>query len=158
MPDVSDIPAAPARDWGEATRLLEQAVKAGSSDAHALYLLALGYKHLGRTADARAVLAKIAEPDANVLLQRGVHAFADKDYAAAAEEFARAWERDPAFYAAGYNLLLARLCQGQAEECVELFARLVPLAPTPAEGRFLGLVRSLLSTAGPAGDQDYLLG
>src|SRR5581483_6189504 len=31
-------------------------------------------------------------------------------------------------------------------------------APTPAEGRFLGLVRSLLSTAGPAGDQDYLLG
>src|SRR5579884_2722739 len=149
MPDVSDIPAAPERDWAEATRLLEQAVKVGASDPQALYLLALGYKHLGRTADARHVLGKIAEPDANVLLQRGVLAFTDKDYAQAADEFARAWEKEPASYAAGYNLLLARLCQGQTEECIELFARLVPLAPTPGEQRFLGLVRGLVSPAGP---------
>jgi tetratricopeptide (TPR) repeat protein len=154
MTDVIDTPPlASGRDWAEGTRLLEQAVKAGSQDPSALYLLAMGYKHLGRTADARHILSKIAEPDANVLLQRGVLAFADKDYVQAAAEFAHAWEQAPNAYAAGYNLLLAQLCQGELDAGIELLARLVPLAPTPGEQRFLSLVRSLLSPA-----QEDLLG
>ncbi len=158
---MSDAAATADRNWTEATRLLEQAVKAGSSDPNAQYLLAMGYKHLGRTADARHLLSKIADPDANVLLQRGLLAFADKDYPQAAAEFARAWEKEARSYAAGYNLMLAQLCQGQLESCVELFERLVPLAPSPSEQRFLGLVRSLLTqpaTAAAPADQEHVLG
>jgi tetratricopeptide (TPR) repeat protein len=164
MPDATDlIPVAHATDsnWVDAARLLEQAVKAGNQDPNALYLLAMAYKHLGRTADARHILSKIVEPDANVLLQRGVLAFIDKDFAQAATEFERACEKEPTAYAPAYNLFLARLSQGQLEPCVELFARLVPLAPTPAEQRFLGLVRSLLSHSSNGAsvpDQDYLIG
>lgn len=157
------IPIAPVAepDWTEAVRFLEQAVKVGNQDPQALYLLAMGYKHLGRTADARATLARIAEPDANVLLQRGVLAFLDREYAKAADEFTLAGEKDPQSYAACYNLMLARLCQGQLNEAVELFARLVPLAPTESEQRFLGVVRSLLSHSSAARaepDQEYHLG
>jgi tetratricopeptide (TPR) repeat protein len=153
MSDTLDIPVTPVAtpDWAAATRLMEQAVKAGNQDPQALYLLAMGYKHQGRVADARHVLGKIADPDANVLLQRGVLAFAEKDFARAGEEFARAWDLDPTSYPAAYNLMLTRLCQGQLEECVALLARLAPLAPTPAERNFLGLVDTLLrqSTTGP---------
>jgi tetratricopeptide (TPR) repeat protein len=164
MPDVIDvIPVTPIHspDWTEATRLLEQAVKAGNQDPQALYLLAMGYKHLGRFADARHILGKIAEPDANVLLQRGILAYTDRDYARAADEFARAWEKDAASYPAAYNLMLARLCLGQLEEAVELLSRLVPVAPADSEKRFLGLLSSLLrqSTSGPlTSEQEYLLG
>src|SRR5205807_7232375 len=72
MPDVIDVvpvTTVHSPDWNEATRLLEQAVKAGNQDAQALYLLAMAYKHQGRFADARHILGKIAEPDSNVLLQ-----------------------------------------------------------------------------------------
>src|ERR1700687_5250722 len=85
-----------AADWGQAARVLEQALKAGNQDPQAAYLLAMCYKHLGRTADARQVLSKIAQPDANVYLQRGVLAFADRDFVQAAEEFTQAWEKEPA--------------------------------------------------------------
>src|ERR1700716_1400450 len=111
---VDALPVVPLRapDWGEAARILEQAVKAGNQDPQAAYLLAMCYKHLGRSADARQVLGKIVDPDANVRLQRGVLAFAYREFEQAADEFAQAWQQEPASYAAAYNLLLARLCQG----------------------------------------------
>lgn len=168
MADVVEaVPAVPlgASDWGEAARLLEQALKAGNQDSNAAYLLAMCYKHLGRAADARQVLSRIAAPDANVYLQRGVLAFKERDYAAAAQDFLQSWEKEPTSYAAGYNLLLARLCQGAKEACLELIPRLTGLAPTPQEQRFLALLRTLLllGETAPAqdskrGDQEYLLG
>ena len=103
MPDLQDIIAvAPVAepDWAEATRLLEQAVKAGNQDPNALYLLAMAYKHDGRPAEARQMLARITDPDANVLLQRGVLAFNDKEWQNAGAEFEKAWEKDPASYPA----------------------------------------------------------
>jgi tetratricopeptide (TPR) repeat protein len=164
MPDVIDavpVIAVHSPDWTEATRLLEQAVKAGNQDPQALYLLATAYKHLGRLADARHILGKITEPDANVLLQRGILAFADKEYARAAEEFARAWEKEPVGYPAAYNLMLTRLCLGQVNQAMEMLGRLVAIAPSEPEKRFLGLLRSLLQPSNPdviVPDQEYLLG
>jgi tetratricopeptide (TPR) repeat protein len=150
MDEVLDaLPVVPlaAANWGEAARLLEQAVKAGNQDPQAAYLLAMCYKHLGRGADARQVLGKIADPDANVLLQRGVLAFADRDFVQAGQEFAQACEKEPASYPAAYNLVLARLCQGQKEQCTELIPKVVALAPSTHEQRFLTLLRSLLMPA-----------
>jgi tetratricopeptide (TPR) repeat protein len=164
MPDVIEalpVTAVHSPDWTEATRLLEQAVKAGNHDPQALYLLGTAYKHLGRFADARHVLGKIVEPDVNVLLQRGILAFIDKDHARAAEEFAQAWEKEPNSYAAAYNLMLARLCLGQLDQAVEMLAKLVPLAPADSEKRFLGLLRSLLLQSNAevlSPEQEYLLG
>src|SRR5687767_13812263 len=108
MPDVADIPEAVVlvTDWAEAARLLEQSVRAGNPDPQAAYLLAMSYKHLGRLAEARQVLSKIADPDANVLLQRGVLAFMDRDYADAAAEFRRSWDKFPDSWPAAYNLLV----------------------------------------------------
>ena len=85
--DVISVTPVTEPSWGEAIRFLEQAVKAGSQDEHALYLLAMAYKHKGRAGEARQMLAKIADPDANVLLQRGLLAFNDKEWLAAAGEF-----------------------------------------------------------------------
>src|SRR6267143_769931 len=101
MPDVMEIipvTAVHSPDWTEATRLLEQAVKAGNQDAQALYLLAMAYKHQGRFGDAPHLPGKNAEPDSNVLLQRGILAVTDKEHARAADEFAKAWEKDPDSY------------------------------------------------------------
>src|SRR6266404_5634332 len=164
MPDVVEaISVTPVHspDWTEATRLLEQAVKAGNQDAQALYLLAMAYKHQGRYADARHLLGKIAEPDSNVLLQRGILAYTDKEFGKAAEEFARAWEKDEASYPAAYNLMLARLSLGQLDEAVEMLSKLVPIAPAEEEKRFLGLLRSLLRQTNAellSPEQEYLLG
>jgi Flp pilus assembly protein TadD len=164
MPDVMDVlpvTAVHSPDWTEATRLLEQAVKAGNQDPQALYLLATAYKHLGRFADARHLLNKIAEPDANVLLQRGILSFIDKDYAKAAEEFTHAWDKESASYPAAYNLMLCRLCLGQLDQAVEMLGRLVPIAPAEPEKRFLGLLRSLLRQSNAevlSPEQEYLLG
>ncbi|MCI0683180.1 MAG: tetratricopeptide repeat protein [Gemmataceae bacterium] len=151
MADVLDIPEAVVlvTDWTEAARLLEQSVRAGNQDSQAAYLLAMSYKHLGRTADARQVLAKIANPDANVLLQRGVLAFHDKDFAQAAEEFTRSWEKFAESWPAAYNLLLTRLCLGQANECAELIPRVLHLAPSPGDQRLLTLLRVLMLAAAP---------
>src|SRR5437762_3060369 len=108
MSDVLDvISVAPVAepDWTEAIRFLEQAVKAGNQDAHGLYMLAMAYEHQGRGAEARQTLAKIGDPDANVLLQRGVLAFNEKEWPNAAIEFEHAWQKDPASYPAAYNLM-----------------------------------------------------
>lgn len=151
MADVLDIPEAVVlvTDWAEAARLLEQSVRAGNQDPQAAYLLAMSYKNLGRIADARQVLSKVANADANVLLQRGVLAFHDRDYAQAAEEFTRSWEKFPDSWPAAYNLLLTRLCLGQASECGELIPQLLHLAPTPADQRLLTLLRVLMLAAAP---------
>lgn len=163
MPDVIDalpVTTVHSPDWTEATRLLEQAVKAGNQDPQALYLLATAYKHLGRFADARHILGKIAEPDVSVLLQRGILAFTDKDFAKAADEFAKAWEKEPSNYPAAYNLMLCRLCLGQLDPAVEMLGKLVPIAPADSEKRFLGLLRSLLRQSSAevlSPEQEYLL-
>lgn len=140
------LPAEPLQetDWNQAVRLLEQSVKAGYQDPNAAYLLAMCYKHLGRTADARYALSKIAQPDANVHLQRGVLAFAERDFAGAVDEFGRAWDKEPTLYPAAFNLLLTRLCLGQVEVCIELIPRAATLAPGPEEQRFLEILRAVL--------------
>ncbi len=147
-------------NWGEAIRMLEQAVKAGNQDPQALYLLAMAYKHQGRPADSRQTLMRINDPDANVLLQRGVLAFNEKEWAAAASEFEKAVQKDATSYAAAYNLMLARLCQGQLDGAVAALESLVNLAPSAGEKRFLGLLRSLLGpgSASSGAEQVLLLG
>ncbi len=149
---ISVVPVAEP-DWPEAIRFFEQAVKAGNQDPHALYLLAMAYKHQNRSGEARQTLAKIADPDASVLLQRGVLAFNDKEWPAASSEFEQAWQKDPNSYPAAYNLMLTRLCQGQLEGAVEMLDTLLPLAPTPQENRFLSLMRGLLGRGDSAADQ-----
>src|SRR6516225_6964796 len=114
-------------DWGEAIRFFEQAVKAGHQDANGLYMLAMAYKHQGRAAEARQTLARIADPDANVLLQRGVLAFNEKEWANASGEFEKAWQKEAASYPAAYNLMLTRLCQGQLEGALEMLDMIVGL-------------------------------
>jgi tetratricopeptide (TPR) repeat protein len=163
MSDVLDvISVAPVAepDWAEAIRFLEQAVKAGSQDPNGLYMLAMAYKHQGRTGEARQMLAKIADPDANVLLQRGVLAFNEKEWANASGEFEKAWHKEAASYPAAYNLMLTRLCQGQLEGALEMFDKLLPLAPSAAENRFLSLLRGLLGRSGAdaSAEQVYYLG
>lgn len=154
--DVISVAPVAEPDWPGAARFFEQAVKAGNQDPHALYLLAMAYKHQNRSAEARQTLAKIADPDANVLLQRGVLAFADKDWPAASSEFDKAWQKDPKSYPAAYNLMLTRLCQGQLDGALEVLDKLLPLAPTPQEGRFLSLLRGLLGRS-DAADQGSAL-
>ncbi|MBI3407285.1 MAG: tetratricopeptide repeat protein [Planctomycetes bacterium] len=154
-----------ATDWNRAAQVLEQAVKAGYQDSNAAYLLAMCYKHLGRNADARHVLSKIAQPDANVHLQRGILAFAERDFAAAVEDFSRSLEQEPRSYPAAYNLLLTRLSLGEREACAELIPKIVGLCPAPEEKRFLEILRTLLdgiagesSPDGNGQDQHYLVG
>ena len=104
---------------------------------------------LGRNADALTALGRITEPDANVYLQRGLLCYAEKDFAQAEKDFARAWELETQSYAAGYNLLLAQLCQKKRPNGAAIIDRLLPLAPSPAEQRFLSLLRALLLNAAP---------
>lgn len=160
MSDVVSVAPVAEPDWAEAIRFLEQTVKAGNQDANALYLLALAYKHQGRAGEARQTLAKISDLDANVFLQRGVLAFNEKEWANAGGEFEKAWQKDATSYPAAYNLMLTRLCQGQLEGALEMLDKLLPLAPSPAENRFLSLLRSLLgrSAAESNAEQTYLLG
>jgi tetratricopeptide (TPR) repeat protein len=139
-----------AERWEEAARFLEQAVQVGYKEPQAPYLLALAYKRQDKPAEARAALRKIAPPDANVLLQLGVLSFGDGQYDQAADEFKRAWEADASLYAAAYNLLLARLAQGDLPACTELLPKLLPLAPTPDDKRFLALLNALLQRSLPA--------
>jgi tetratricopeptide (TPR) repeat protein len=137
-------------DWGEGARLLEQAVRAGLNDPQVLYLLALAHKHQGRFGEARQALNKIAEPDAAVLLQRGLLSFKDKDYAKAAEEFQAAWDKAPTSYPAAFNVFLTRMYTGQLDVCRDVLLRILPIAP-PSEQRFLSLLRALLITIVPGG-------
>src|SRR5262245_17038496 len=127
-----------------AAKLLDQALKSGRSDASIAYMLALSYKRQGKIADARAALRKIANPDADVVLQMGLLSFDEKQFAQAEQEFARAAQIDPKSYAAGYNLMLSRLSQGKVGDCVPLIGQLKPLAPTEEERAFLTLLEPLL--------------
>ena len=43
--------------------------------------------------------------------------------------------------------MLTRLCQGQLDGAVEMLDRLLPLAPTPQENRFLSMLRGSLGGA-----------
>src|SRR5262249_52802772 len=110
-------------------------------------LQTLCLKRQGRTAEARQLLNKIAEPDAQILFQRGILAFADRDYIQAAEDFARALAIQPESYQAAYNLLLTRLHLGQREPCVSLITKFLPLARAYDEERVFSLLRALLVVA-----------
>src|SRR5947208_6737962 len=142
---LEEIPVAQAvtTHLVEAARLLEQALKAGCHEPTAAYMLALCYKGMGKTADARAALRKIREPDANVFLQMGLLSFAENAFAQAEQEFGKSLELDSGSYAAAYNLMLARLCQGQTEACAAMMPQLAALAP-PDEQRFLSVLEALL--------------
>jgi tetratricopeptide (TPR) repeat protein len=148
MTSVEEQPAveAPAPDYAEAARLLEQAMKVGCQDTRVAYMLAICYKRLGRTVEARTQLRKIAQPDANVYLQLGLLSFAERVHAQAAQEFAQAWQMDPSLYEAAYDLMLARLCLGEMAACAALVPQIVALAPTAKEQHFLGLLEALLRT------------
>ena len=147
MPEIipQEFRSLPSRTGTRRRRLLEQAIRVGSRDASAAYLLAMCYKRLGRNADARTALSRIGEPDANVHLQRGLLAFAEKDFAQAEADFARSWEMVPS-YPAGYNLFLSRLCQQKRQDAALSIQQFLPLAPNQAEGRFLGLLQALLAS------------
>jgi tetratricopeptide (TPR) repeat protein len=136
----------------KAADLLEQALRTGSRDPQALYLLALACKRQGKTGEARTALGKIANPDAGIFLQLGVLALADGQYAQAVEEFSLACEMDPSSYEAAYNSLLARLALGELAACAALVPRLLPLAPTADEKRFLALLGALLQRTIPPGE------
>jgi Flp pilus assembly protein TadD len=143
---VEDIPLVEplTPDYAEAARLLEQAVKVGCQDARVEYMLAVCYKRLGRTAEACNHFRKILQPDANVHLQLGLLAFADKDFAGAEKEFAASWQMEPSSYPAAYNLMLARLCLGQMATCATTMQQVMALVPSSDEQRFLNLLGALL--------------
>jgi tetratricopeptide (TPR) repeat protein len=130
--------------WDDAARLLEQATRAGVHDAPAIMLQALAYKHLGRTGEARQALSKLNNPDADVFLQRGLLAFLDKEFAAAADDFQAALTRNPSSFAAAYNLFLARLWDNKIDLARNALAAAQHLAPSDSEQRFHFLVLTLL--------------
>src|SRR5262245_18589838 len=117
----SRAPAGPS--YGDAARLLDQAVKAGCHEAGVLYMLACSYKRLGKPTEARSAFRRISEPDANVWLQLGLLSLTERAYPQAAQEFTRAWELDPSSYAAAYDLLLAQLWQGELQACIALLPK-----------------------------------
>jgi tetratricopeptide (TPR) repeat protein len=141
-----------AARWEEAARLLEQALSAGASDPQVAYLLALCHKRQGKTNEARAALRKIAQPDANVLLQLGLLSFNERQYAQADEELTRALALEPASYVIGYDVLLARLLQGKLNDCLAMIPELLPLRPEGEERQLLVLLGLLLERGVAAGD------
>ncbi|HYV34384.1 MAG TPA: hypothetical protein VE988_01690 [Gemmataceae bacterium] len=138
------IPEPDTASLDKAAKLLEQALGVGPADANVAYMLALARKRQGKIGDARTALRKIANPDANVVLQMGLLSFEENQFAQAEQEFNRAWQMDPTSYAAGYNLMLALLCQGKVQGCAPLVGQLMPLATTDGERQFLGLLAPLL--------------
>jgi tetratricopeptide (TPR) repeat protein len=138
---VDDVDAAQLQ---QAATLLEQALKTGPADPHVAYLLGLSYKRLGKIAEARASFRKITNPDADVLLQMGLLSLAEKNPAQARQEFDRAWQIDPTCYAAGYDLVWSHLLLGDVAKAMELLPRVVPLAPSAEEQRFLHILQALL--------------
>src|SRR5438093_617781 len=133
----------------DAARLLEQALKAGCQDGQVAYMLGLCYKRLGKNLDAHNAFRKIANADANVWLQMGLLSYTEKAYSEAEQEFAKAWQMEPASYEAAFNLLLTRLCLGETENCAALIPQILAQGPSPGEQRFLTLLEALLSAAGP---------
>jgi len=117
-----------------------------------LFLTGLQALQRGRFAEAAARLReagkagfrKIANPDANVVLQMGLLSFQENHFAQAEQEFERAWQLDPTSYAACYNLMLARLCQAKFDACVPLIAELTSLAATAEQRQLLAVLGPLL--------------
>jgi Flp pilus assembly protein TadD len=127
----------------DAARLLELALAASGNDPQVAYMLAVAYKRLGQTAQARAALRRIPRPDAGVLLQMGILSLLEKQLVQAEDELGRAWEMDPACHEIAYNLLLTRLALGKLESCTALLPRVLELTPGP-ERRFLRFFQALL--------------
>lgn len=142
--DVIPVDETEPRRLEQAAQLFEQALKAGRNDPNIAYLLGIAHKKRGKLAEARAAFRSINQPDANVMLQLGLVSFAEKQYAQAEQEFARSRQLEPTSYAAGYNLLLAHLCQGKIEAALPLARELRPSATTPADRRLLELLEPLL--------------
>ncbi len=156
LPEAILIAEAVPSEFEAAAGLLEQAVRAGRQEPEALYLLALAHKRQGKPADARAALRKIARPDANVWLQLGILSLQDGQPAQAEQEFARAWEMDPACYFAGYNLLLTRLTLDKLGDAEALVPQVQAAAPSDAARHSLALLQALLrSSQGPPGDRQF---
>ena len=133
-----------AARWNDAARFLEQATKAGLAEPPALLMLAQAYKHLGRTGEARKILAKIQPADAVVRMQRGLLAFREKEYDPAADDFQAALDLDPTSFPAAYNLFLARLWNAQIEPAREALGKAVALLADENERRFLSRLNILL--------------
>ncbi len=119
--------APPAARFEAAAAALEKASQVGPPDPSVLYMLAMAYKGLGKTVEARNALRKISKPDAAVALQMGLLSLAENQLAQAETEFARAWGMDNTSYEICYNLLLTQLTLGKAEGCLELIPRAVQL-------------------------------
>jgi tetratricopeptide (TPR) repeat protein len=131
-----------------AAEFFEQAMQEGASDSEIPYMLALARKRQGKLAAARMTFQKIANPDSTVFLQMGILSFKENQLAQAAQEFERAWQLEPASYAAGYNLMQARLCQGNVDACVPVVKRLQTLAPDADQRRFFAILEPLLQRSG----------
>jgi tetratricopeptide (TPR) repeat protein len=133
-----------AARWNDAARFLEQATKAGLAEPPALMMLAQAYKHLGRTGEARKILARIQPADAGVRMQRGLLAFREKEYGPAADEFQAALDLDPSSFPAAYDLFLARLWNSQIDPAREALGKAVALVADETERRFLSRLNILL--------------
>jgi tetratricopeptide (TPR) repeat protein len=149
MPGVLPVEPDSTR-YEAAAQLLERAVQAGCQDANVLYMLAMAHKRQGKLYDARNALRKIAQPDANVILQMGLLSLEENQLAQAEEELTRAWQMDPQSYEICYNLLLTRLTLGKIEECLALIPKAIKLVldrdpdGRDEEQRFLLILQELL--------------
>jgi tetratricopeptide (TPR) repeat protein len=154
MPGVLPIAESDSVRYEAAAGLLERAVQAGCQDANVLYMLAMARKRQGKLNEARNALRKIAQPDANVVLQMGLLSLEENQLVQAEEELARAWQMDPQSYEICYNLLLTRLTLGKIDECLALIpAALELVSRRPAEKqaeerRFLLVLQALLQACG----------
>jgi tetratricopeptide (TPR) repeat protein len=150
-------------DAEAAALLLEQGIDGGCKDPAVIYLLALAHKRRNNTREARNALRRIDKPDANVLLQMGVLSLRElkpgllQPLSQAEQDFARAWQADPASYEACYNLLLTRLSAGQIEPALALFPRAIEVAPGGDERRLLLHLQALLPAAGGERQPDAAL-
>src|SRR5262245_46121199 len=91
LPEAEAIPP----HLADAARLLEQAAKAGAREPEVAYMLAMCLKRMGKHGEALAALRKLPNPDPNIILQMGVLALKERQYADAEQHFARALQADP---------------------------------------------------------------
>jgi Flp pilus assembly protein TadD len=131
-------------DWQPAANYLEQAAKVGLKDANAAYLLGLAQRRRGQVDEARTALRRINPPDRDVWLQLGLLSLNERQLAQAEQEFTQAWQLDGRSFAAGANLLLARLALGRSAEAAQLGPAIVALAPNPEEWYLFTLLSAVL--------------
>jgi tetratricopeptide (TPR) repeat protein len=112
----------------DAAPLLQDVVNLGRPSNQLYYLLGLAHKRQGRWSEARAAFASIEPTDANVLIQMGLLSRREGQSSQAEQEFAAAWQLDPASRAACHNLLLMRLQRGQLATVDELLSRFLALS------------------------------